>query len=145
MLNIRRNVFETNSSSSHSISICSDSNSTDKLYVDDDGIVKLPGGEFGWEYEEYYYAAAKADYCAVWAVQYGSEEDQEMLKKVICEHTGAKEVVFDFQIDECGKDNWSYIDHQSSDVAVDVFASEEDLKNFIFNTGSVLITDNDNH
>ena len=73
--------------------------------------------------ETYYDAAAKANYAAVWSVQYGTEEQQQMLKECIREHTGAKEVVFGFHIDS--GDDWSYIDHQSSDVAAEAFESKE--------------------
>jgi hypothetical protein len=47
-INIRHGVFETNSSSCHSISISEDSGGLlDVIYPNNDGIIELEGGEFG--------------------------------------------------------------------------------------------------
>lgn len=56
----RRFVFETNSSSSHSISIVSGDYIPDKIYVDETGTCNIFPGEFGWEIEDFYDAASKA-------------------------------------------------------------------------------------
>jgi hypothetical protein len=139
----RHGVFETNSSSTHSISICHNSNGVyDTLSVDENGVVHLTGGKFGWEEETYYYAEVKANYCAIYALNLPDKRD--MLVEVIKEVTDAKEVAFDFSLD-WGGPNWSYIDHQSSDVPEEAFSSKETLKDFIFNCDSCLVTDNDNH
>lgn len=63
---IRNKVFETNSSSCHSISIekC-ESSLYDRLYPNEDGDIVLDGGEFGWGYDEYRDASTKANYIAV--------------------------------------------------------------------------------
>ena len=127
MKNIRHNVFETNSSSTHSICISEYSDGIlDTLGVDDDGVLHLEGGQFGWEIEDYY-------------------EKRDMLVKVLKDHTGAKEVSFDFSLDDYKHNNWSYIDHQSAGTSFEAFASEHTLKMFIFNPKSWLHTDNDNH
>ena len=145
MKNIRQGLFETNSSSSHSISIAYDSDGIlDTLHVDEDGIVHLEGGEFGWEYETYHSAGMKANYCAVDTAL--NPKHREMLVKVICDHTGAKDVAFDFSAD--WRDDTrpvSYIDHQSDGTSHEAFASEDTLKRFLFNPKSYLTTDNDNH
>jgi hypothetical protein len=143
MKNIRQGIFETNSSSSHSISISKDTDGVlGTLFVDDDGIVHLDGGEFGWEEETYYGSLIKANYCAIDTEH--SPEYRKMLVKVICEHTGAKDVAFDFSPD-WDHENYSYIDHQSQGTSHEAFADEETLKMFIFNRNSYLHTDNDNH
>src|SRR5579885_45905 len=91
MKNIRNKVFETNSSSSHSISIY---NATKGLYdtitPDSNGVITLTGGEFGWEWEKYNDAITKANYAAVFAL--GDQQMTDMLVQVIKDHTGAKEV-----------------------------------------------------
>ena len=145
MKNIRQQVFETNSSSSHSISICSSSQTYSTIHPDENGVITLIGGEFGCGYEEYYDSETKANYCAV--DMFNDESKIEMLKKVICDHTGAKEVVLDFDPHECysNSHNWSYVDHQSQGTSSDAFENESTLKNFIFGRGSYLIIDNDNY
>lgn len=131
---IRHFVFETNSSSSHSISIPDTMELLDTLHPDENGEIRLGSGEYGWGYEEYNDAYNKADYAAVYAN--GNEEHMSMLRGVIRMHTGAKEIVF------LGD---GYIDHQSSDTCDEAFSSPTRLMNFIFNPKAELIIDNDNH
>ncbi len=53
---IRKNLPETNSSSSHSVVICVDPNSlVDTLPMDSEGVIHVPrrSESFGWEYEKY--------------------------------------------------------------------------------------------
>lgn len=138
----RVGVFETNSSSTHSITISESGDLTDKLLVEN-GVCEIYPGEFGWDVEEYNDATTKASYCLTWAKEYGSEKHEEMLKEAIKEHTGAETVEFVPAVSEYYQ--WGYIDHQSSDVCQKAFGSREALKNFIFNHKSWLSTDNDNH
>lgn len=139
---IRNGVFETNSSSMHSIHIARAAKTYDTIAPNGDGDIVLTGGEFGWEEETYYDSLTKANYCAVDTE--GDADKRAMLEKVITEHTGAKRVVFDIKVDwrELG---YSYIDHRSAGTSHDAFDSEEVLKEFIFNPKSHLRTDNDNH
>jgi hypothetical protein len=100
----------------------------------------LTGGSFGWEWESYNDALTKANYAAIDILH--NPELKDMLVNVIKEHTGAKEVVFEF-------DTWvnngdSYIDHQSQGTSLDAFASPETLKNWLFSPESWLYTGNDN-
>jgi hypothetical protein len=143
---IRQNVFETNSSSSHSISI-SEKNDSDlmdnTLIPNEDGNIILLGGEFGWDIEDFHDAQTKASYMAIYATEWAREECEEftkILKDVIQKQTGCKEVIF-----KLGGD--SYIDHQSVDSEDYhyVFYNPEELRQFIFNKESYLHTDNDNH
>ena len=92
--------------------------------------------EFGWEQETYRDAYCKAVYCAI--DSRGCPDKEEMLKKVIRDHTGAKFVVLP-------KDEDGYIDHQSAGITEEAFESELQLKNFIFGQDSYFETDNDNH
>jgi hypothetical protein len=136
MKNIRSSVFETNSSSTHSISISKDSYGIlETIVPNDNGIIILIGGEFGWEWEKYNDALTKANYCAV-----DNINNRDMLIEVIKEHTGAKDVVI--AIDESW--NSSYIDHQSEGTSNEAFKTKETLKNFIFNSKCYLFTGNDN-
>lgn len=135
MKTIRPMVFETNSSSTHSISICSkwDPKRCDKLLVED-GICTIFEGEFGWGVETFHDAASKASYLATSA--HGDEDRLEVLAEVIRKYTGASEVRFEGE---------GYIDHQSIGVAYEAFESDDSIRDFIFNPKSVLRTDNDNH
>ena len=151
MKNIRQKVFETNSSSTHSISISNVTNGVyDTIIPDKKGNIYLTGGEFGWEEESYTDPTIKAIYCAIDIkadiadTSTQVNKHKKMLTKVICEHTGAKKVIFDFSTDYNAK-KYSYIDHQSEGTSLEAFASEKALKDFIFGPESVLTTDNDNH
>ena len=123
---IRSGVFETNSSSSHSISIANDTKEfiLDTIYPDTEGNILLCGADFGWQWFKHNDAKTKAAYAAV-AFQW-NESLMEMLYKIIKEMTGANEVTFDGE---------GHIDHDS----VGVCPSDYDqLKNFIFNKNSWL-------
>ena len=140
---IRPNVFETNSSSSHSISIAQNGNEEilDTIIPNEDGRIVLNGGEFGWGYEKYNDALTKANYCAV-DVQH-NDDKIEMLEEVLMEQTGAKEIIFEFS-DNYKDPNWSYIDHESCGTSIDAFVTKDTLKDFIFNKRSWLFIGNDN-
>jgi len=173
---IRNNVWETNSSSCHSISIqkC-DTNLYDRLYPNEDGLIELTGGEFGWGYDKYTDALTKANYIAVAifllesAAKDYEEADEERKKifnyyslpefgaknylaakmifeKVIRNQTRA-EVVYNFSVADWNHSNHSYIDHQSFEDAKDAewLLNEEEVFDFIFSPNSELVIDNDNH
>jgi len=149
MKQIRKNVFETNSSSTHSISISSAGTDIDYMKPNEEGNIILGGGEFGWEEETYNDAWTKANYCLQDIVHVGWGEDAKneidkdkwnMLQEVIKTHTGCSEVIIDWKEVKDG-----YIDHESSGTTYEAFESKESLFNFIFNKSSVLEMDNDNH
>lgn len=143
MKKIRIGVFETNSSSSHSITISAIGELTDKFSVEDDGKFHIFPGEFGWGPSVHTDAQTKASYCYTHCKESsGSPEILVMLKKILEEHLGG-EVVFEKSTDDYHE--YGYIDHQSSGTACEAFETEELLANFIFNPKSVLVIDNDNH
>lgn len=145
-INIRKGIFETNSSSCHSITIADSVELLESLYVDQNGSITLEGGQFGWQWEKYNDALTKANYAAVFAVEI--KKNTDLLVEVLKEHTGAKEIVFNFS-SEYGDDRkgkpWAYIDHDSAHVASDAFVDKESLKNWIFNPKSWLFLGNDNN
>lgn len=140
MKKIRHNVFETNSSSSHSISL-SDTTTYTSITPNEEGQIVLNGGEFGWGYESYTDPESKASYFAV--DNFHNKARLAMLERVVIEHTGVSSVMYNFSL-EYQEKNWSYIDHQSSGTT-DVIKTEQDLKTFIFSRNSILTIDNDNH
>jgi hypothetical protein len=131
---VRKGVYETNSSSSHSVSIASDDKEfvLDTLYPDQRGIVTVNGDEFGWDWFKANDAETKASYVA----QSYRYDDYllETLKEVIMEQTGAEDVVFS------GLDG-GYVDHDSSGIAP---TTKHEIRNFVFNKNSWLFGGNDN-
>lgn len=143
MKTIRQSVFETNSSSTHSICVSEECELNDTIGKDDSGDITLDGGEFGWELAKYEDAKTKADYMAQYVVDWCGDrsiEFQMILVDVIKRQTGCREVVF-------GNLESGYIDHQSVEDQQyhPLFEKPELLRKFIFSTQNVLITDNDNH
>lgn len=141
MKTIRQNAFETNSSSTHSITINDKSGVFESISPDYDGVIRLTGGEFGWGWSKHDDAVTKANYCAVVALD--DEFKTQLLIDTIKNHTGAKsvEIICSSDWDD---DNRSYIDHQSHGRAELAFSNEDTLKNFIFDRKSVLFLGNDN-
>lgn len=144
---IRQGVFETNSSSTHSISIAPGLTGQNglmdtSLIPDYDGNIVLEGDEFGWDVAKYNDAVTKANYVAVYVEEWSgsrSEEFKEIFAKVMKEQTGCKELIISLG-------RYAYIDHQSveSQDLDYLFEDPEQLRSFIFNPDSVLTTDNDN-
>ena len=131
---IRRGVFETNSSSSHSVSVAEEDKEfvLDTLYPDQNGIVRVYGGEYGWEWFKHNDAETKANYAAQ---SFASDNNQlEVLKEVIMEQTGAEDVQFIGLQD-------GYIDHDSYGI---VPTTKHELRSFVFNKNSWLFGGNDN-
>lgn len=131
---IRKGVFETNSSSSHSIAIASEDKEfvLDTIYPDQNGTIIIRGDEFGWEWFKHNDAQTKATYAAQQFCN--NEYALETLEYVIKEQTGAERVIFEGLND-------GYIDHDSVGI---VSSKADDLKNFIFNRNSWLFGGNDN-
>lgn len=138
MKQIRSKIFETNSSSTHSVIIDTKS---DYINISKE-LIEVNTGEYGWEEETYYDFYDRANYALTYAANYGTVEDIELMKKVIEEHTGAT-VRLHMDLDQYGSSG--YIDHQSVDEAATIFASEQTIKDFLFRESSYFETDNDNH
>ena len=143
---IRKNVFETNSSSTHAVSIFKGSN-----YEIPDSIVIRPG-EFGWECREYSSPEAKLSYLYTWILckcaTYDDSYDYDKLKdyqyrlKSKLLEAGVKEVEFE----KCGG-YWDegYIDHSEDLYPEDLEAILEDyFLDYVFNPDSYIETGNDN-
>ena len=139
-MQIRKKIFETNSSSTHSVVI---EQGTDFVIPEIKGdTIEISGGEFGWEQETYTDWLSKASYAYTYAKNSGRKEDLELLKKVIEDYT-KKEVIFVTLDSEYDPDG--YIDHQSIGEAKTIFADYETVKKVIFGKDSEIITNNDNN
>ena len=136
-------MFETNSSSSHSIILNWNKFKPDSrsLPVNLTGEIEIFAGEFGWGYDEFNDAATKASYILTHIKEVKDRNSLETLQQIIETETG-RTIIF------CPCEayyEWGYIDHQSRNVARDALESEKSLRNFIFNPKSILVIDNDNH
>lgn len=154
MKQVRQSAFETNSSSSHSITIAAGEYVPDLLYPDEIGILEIHTGEFGWEAQDYFDAATKAAYCLTWLKEgHPNRTEEQMFIDVLIRTTGALAVKFVPMFTPETKSQydyheWGYIDHQSGPgeggALCAAWASEKTLQSFIFNPQSRLHTDNDN-
>jgi hypothetical protein len=143
----RHNLFETNSSSTHSITIIESKlgDVLETLYPNKDNKIVIGGYDFGLSVHEYYGAEAKASYCAIYIRDWIQKKEKDknrylsVLIKTIQDQVGAPlEVVLP-------SENTGYIDHQSVENRdIDyLFEVPELLREFIFNPKSVLVTKGD--
>lgn len=139
---IRKSVFETNSSSSHSLSF----DEEDRLNIIDKkdlpNTIVLEGGDYGWENDRLNAWYEKANYLYQGFIDH--DEYKELLIKAL-EELGIK-------VEEA-VNNYGYIDHQSENASYCVFddlLNDDDekkkkcLQDFIFSTTSYIETGNDN-
>ena len=171
MRQIRKSVFETNSSSTHSVSIRHNHNIIEKSYlnVSDDGYVHISMDEFGWEVNTYDSQTDRLSYLLTMLymkcediqrkVNYSfgwgsSDESVKMTVQLISETAEFK------QISESVAKRANckgvilepadgYIDHQSHEnySCLQDFLNDYglDIEEFIFGSGVSVHTDNDNY
>lgn len=175
MKTIRRNVFETNSSSTHSVSVSNKNSSYCEDYclnpfIDYDDKVHVRFGEFGWEIDSYGTPYGKLQYVVTMLAE--TEGSKVSTLDEFFETDGFK-LINDAVADYCHCDGiwidsdmkmncyeWNgtthiyldhdgYIDHQSCETynSVQDFLDDYgvDITQFLFDSGVVIHTDNDNH
>lgn len=172
---IRKNVFETNSSSTHSVSI-SNRNSFYydkdclKNYIEWDNKVHVEFGEFGWEREYYYSPYSKLQYIVTMLAETEGRKitaaDElfetngfKLINDAVATYCNCDGIWIDSEI-KMNSYEWGgkiesylshngYIDHQSYEDynSVQDFLDDYniDITKFIFDEGVCVITDNDNH
>lgn len=164
MKQVRRSVFETNSSSTHSITITHGKIVNNNIRVDRDGYIHTELGEFGWEIWDYKGQAERLSYLVTMLAVKSDvtlwcyEDDESRTEKDIVEDI-MKTYEFEKLSDEIGRHarcsgviidpSDGYIDHQSHEDYRD-FQDFLDQYNtnvveFVFGRGNVVHTDNDNH
>ena len=74
---IRKSVFETNSSSCHSLDITDDTELNDIPIPDDEGVITLVSGDFGWELRNYKHFESKAAYLIVYIRDWCKDQKEE--------------------------------------------------------------------
>lgn len=157
MLQIRKNVFETNSSSTHSLVISNKERSYDYNLPVEDGVLTIPFGEFGWGPDILSTPIEKLSYLItdridLYDIPEDIKDDEDAVQALImesepiCEIVDAikyccpevKEVRF-----EIG-DSWNpfgYVDHQSCGTSNDAGFSIEEIA---FSNKVIIMIDNDN-
>jgi hypothetical protein len=144
---IRKGVFETNSSSMHSVCI----SGTDRYTNFQNDTISVYTDEYGWGYDKLTSTQEKLSY-VITAMQYydGVGEVDDLSKSTYFQWL--KEMVSDYsgcELEVLGKD-MGYIDHQSTDMLDEYWSQNEDefksnMKDLIFNNKYTIIIDNDNH
>lgn len=146
---IRKNVFETNSSSTHSICI-----------TQSDSIIKFPDcvyfntGNFGWEYKILDSVNEKASYlytaimCLKKSYYYDNKTDKELESESKDRINFIKNALKKYNVESkfelCSKDY--YIDHaiEAKEFINAVCSNEERLIKYLFSDKSFILTGNDN-
>lgn len=128
---VRSGVWETNSSSAHSISIGDGSLPFifDPIIPDDFGVIDINGGEYGRDWYRTNNSLDKANYIAQYYMF--NKEMLSMVAEAISDICAAKVV---FHLDD------GYVDHQAEHKEIN---NIEFLKNFIFNRNSWLFCGSD--
>lgn len=133
MINIRRGIFETNSSSTHSICITRDND-----FVIPEK-VEFRIGCFGWECDYLYTLEEKASYLyTAMSELFGQETAKQRLFETLSD--------IDVECDFDGDINNGYVDHASEaiDFVTAVIEYPKRLCRFLFSARSYIRTGNDN-
>jgi hypothetical protein len=135
---IRRGVFETNSSSTHSICISKD------------GDYSLPSsiefvtGEFGWEISELRSIEEKASYLYTGLLTRQRFEQLDRLKTALANASVAA-TFQEHEIDEYGLLGEGYVDHECELTDfLDAVTGKDELFRYLFSDWSFILTGNDN-
>ena len=168
---IRKSVFETNSSSTHSVCISGGDISPSCLIVDDeDNKIHVNFGEYGWGYDELTSQNERLSYLCTMLIETECNNIQSVddifetkgfkqINDCIKENCNCDGIVFDDDLkiktyksgekDVPYVDMNGYIDHQSCEDYRNIndFLNDyhTDIMNFIFNDNVSVIIDNDNH
>lgn len=144
-LSIRRNVFETNSSSIHAIAI------SNEVPSDLPSFIYFGRGEYGWEWERYDWEDDRANYlyeCLI-DLYYGWGNDDSRLIKV-CDQIKHDLALYgiDCKFEEVNRDTLfaGWVDHgsENKELVEYLLSDPENLIRFLFNDDSYILTGNDN-
>lgn len=154
---IRNRVFESNSSSSHSVCVSGSEALDFGLRPDElrEGVIGIAqSSEFGWQGEELTDTHSKIAYMMIQAdpsrLQGGPGLGIDLVPKIRAE--GSREANWLVDLIETATGcrlrlelgSNAGIDHQSVGVGTELFGDEERMRRFLFSPGSYLTTGNDN-
>ena len=145
MKKIRLSVFETNSSSMHSLTIGA-SKKMEVIDEENEEIIVLGTGEYGWGPEHLTTWLEKADYLAVDAINREDDKDKGKLLEVL--HLAFPNSKFCFAKNEVDEEDEEsvvsgYIDHESVGIIWSDLETVEDVFSVVFGN-AVIEIDNDN-
>lgn len=145
---IRKSVFETNSSSTHVISITKHNNYNIPKHIN------FKFGEFDWEYETYKDMESKASYLYTMTEYFDGEyikefNKRELYLKKIKEYLDEEGITYTFEdrkVNEYGWDDNGHIDHgaYSPEIIEGILESKEKFFRYLFDDRSYITTGNDN-
>lgn len=135
MKTIRHNTYETNSSSTHSITI--DTDNYKNLQIP--ATLTIPFGEFGWEHRKFNDFLTKASY--FWTLSLYNEDVNDRMIRLATDHG--------LELEFKQNDDYSYVDHGSEHYDDWVqsnpeLLTDEGLWNFLINESCWIILGNDN-
>lgn len=135
---IRRNLFETNSSSVHSIVITKESLS------DIPESLCITRKEFGWENRTYGNIEDRVSYLYTGILGCFKNEEQESYVNRLIKFL--EKFGIEVEIDHDNDSDWYGIDHvyELIDFIKDIFNDEDYLFNYLFSPTSYIMTGNDN-
>jgi hypothetical protein len=154
MKQIRRGIFETNSSSIHSITIANNESDDFKNYLPEKLVFDV--GEFGWEFDRYNDTNTKANYLYTGLFYHKKKEEYLNKIKETLEKWGVEVVYPEVNVAPGtygpitlinGYQKFFYIDHSCllDDFIDQVCNDEELLMNYLFSPESFIATGNDNN
>lgn len=136
MTTIRKSIFETNSSSTHSVSIFPLETDVPVNELVDHIILGV--GEYGWGVDHFHDTFTKLDYLAV-EIEDEDDDTWKFLMNVV------KKYYPNITFTLAEKRTKGYIDHQSYGIVWDEIGyDEQTLINYLFNSKSELKISNDN-
>jgi len=148
---VRKSIFETNSSSTHSIVV---GNNGEDIYNGLPKELDFRGGEFGWDHELYTDTQSKADYLFTSLLYTETPlEYVERIKTILAKWNieATFEEIVEKRYDSgyvCYevKDKFCYVDHGdgNEDLVKELCEDEAKLMNYLFSNGSYVETSNDN-
>ncbi len=144
---VRNNLFETNSSSVHTLVISNDGREPSNFKLNKEGKIEVDFGEFGKDLCLYTSQYDKLSYlmtCLYYLSGYDIDDiyenwEFENIENAICEYTGAKGIKILGKVEP-------YIDHQSIpdyDIEIINAYDKDAVINFVFNKNVSLKTDCD--
>lgn len=157
MIQIRQSVFETNSSSSHSIVMLKNDRPSktieDSGMVDGDRHLDEEGIMDFWFENDLEFGRSPFEFLVDWygrlrysVAYYSNNEDKIYEIEEICRKRIAGFVKFKFQKDTWGQYNHGYVDHQSYGVLPEALRRFNiSLEEFIFNDRYIVVIDGDEY
>lgn len=143
MINIRKNIFETNSSSTHAMCI----NKEDDYIKIPRGIsIPFTAGEFGWKFDKLDTTIEKASYLYTSLLLYTNiEEAEEIITEALAPYDIECKFIRPIVDTKWGGYTDCYIDHgPCNEFARNMATIPYSIIQFLFNSKSYVVTGNDN-